>query len=146
MLSAQHVSDSILNKQNNLYTKRYLANTEKSECKNRKDLLCITPHVPGDSPCNGDSGGPLNYVVSLKEEIEIEQENRAKNQNEKNNSTNTEKPSGADGDNSIDGTSNSSAVYFNFNEEELNDQMTFHKEPVRRMAVLGVTSFGMKKI
>ena len=52
--------------------------------------------------CIKNSGGPLNYVLSLDEEIKIQRENRAKNQAENNSTTNTEKPSVANGENGID--------------------------------------------
>lgn len=105
---------------------------DSNTCKTRDDLLCIDSVISGDSVCNGDSGGPLNYIVSLEEEAEISRSNETAA--EESTTTSPE----ADNLNDIDGPTTIATSAFG-------PSLTFtsKRDALRRVAVVGVTSFGV---
>lgn len=105
---------------------------DSNTCKKRDDLLCINSVISGDSVCNGDSGGPLNYVVSLDEEAELAKNNRSSSTP----TTDAPNPNGEDDQiNEISTVASfPSNPFFSF---------THRQNALRRVAVVGVTSFGV---
>jgi secreted trypsin-like serine protease len=80
--------------------------------------------------CNGDSGGPLNYIVSLNEEAEISRANQT-----------SEEPTTVTPIDPETGDIVATTVLPSAFAPGLS--FTSHRDSLRRVAVVGVTSFGV---